>query len=297
MSLWSEIQDAYGITIITQKKVRDVFCLTTEENGILCMKSYPIPETEVAFIAQVFTHLSVNSFTYSPKLLLTRNQTPWIKIDEVHYMLTNWIEGMQPDFKKRQHYKKAVRLLARFHSAAQNFQAADVPDARVRYNDLGSKIIHYRNILSGYAETENLVLLCDEALERLSHPMVIQAIESEKKAAALVHGDYNYPNLVRDRSRAFHMIDYENTSMNLRMMDLSHILHRNFPWRGKETMRWVEYYNSKRTLSVEDRYLLHTLLLIPYPVVRAIMFKRNLRNFVPTVRTIKNYKHKLNRLL
>jgi hypothetical protein len=134
MSFWSEIQEAYGITIITKKKVRDVYCLTTEENGILCLKS-------------------------------------------------------------------------------------------------------------------------------------------------------------------FHIIDYENTSMNVRMLDFSHILHRNLPWRGEETMRWIEYYDSKRSLSAEDRYLLNTLLLIPYPVVRATLLKRHPRNFVPTVRTIKNYKHELNRLL
>jgi Ser/Thr protein kinase RdoA (MazF antagonist) len=297
MSLCPLIQEAYGITIIKRKKVRDVFCLTTEKNGILCLKSYQKPEPEVAFIAQVLKHLSESNFQFSPKLLLTRNQTPWITFNEEHYMLTNWIVGMEPDFKNEHNYKKAVRLLARFHSAAQNFQATDVPDARVRYNDLGSKIIHYRNILSGYAEMKNLVLLCDEALERLSHPMVIKAIELEKTAEALVHGDYNYPNIIRDSSRNFHIIDYENTSMNVRMLDFSHILHRNFPWMGKETMRWIEYYDSKRSLSAEDRYLLNTLLLIPYPVVRAALLKKHPRNFIPTVDTIKNYKHDLNRLL
>jgi Ser/Thr protein kinase RdoA (MazF antagonist) len=96
------------------------------------------------------------------------------------------------------------------------------------------------------------------------------------------------------------MIDFENTSMNVRMQDFSHILHRKFPWKGKETLRWIEYYNQQRLLSMEDLHLLHTLLLVPYPVIRALKLQKRVQHVkivLPTSKQIRNYADDLKRLL
>jgi Ser/Thr protein kinase RdoA (MazF antagonist) len=300
MLLWSDVEQEYGIHILKQIKVRDVYQLITQNHGILCMKSYNIPEKEIRFIAQVFTHLAGCDFWRSPKIILTHNQSPWITRNEVHYMLTNWVEGQNPDFNKRTHFKKALRILARFHSVSKGLTTLDVPEARIRYGRLGERISSYRNILGEYPKTGRLISICNEALEHLSRPTVVKAIEQEKAAIAFVHGDFNYPNLILDRSRSIHMIDFENTSMNVRMQDFSHILHRKFPWKGKETLLWIEYYNQQRQLSMEDLHLLHTLLLVPYPVIRALKLQKRVKHVeivLPTSKQLRNYADELKQLL
>jgi CotS family spore coat protein len=300
MILWSDIEQEYGITISKKVKVRDVYQLFTHNHGILCLKSYPIPEPEIRFIAQVFTHLAGSNFMYGPKILLTRSESPWITRNEVHYMLTNWVVGQNPDFHKKNHFKKAIRILARFHSIAQGIPAQHVPEARIKYSKLWERITSYGNSLSEHPKMERLISNCNEALEHLSHPTVVKAIEQEQAVSAFVHGDFNYPNLILDTSRSIHMIDFENTSLNVRMQDFSHILHRNFPWKGKETLSWIEYYNRKRPLSVEDLHLLHTLLLVPYPVIRALQLKKRVQHILtllPTTKQVRDYTNDLERLL
>jgi CotS family spore coat protein len=300
VSLRSEIELAYGINILRLIKVRDVYRIVTKNDGVLCLKSYEIPESEMHFIARVFTHLIGSGFKYSPKILLTLNQASWITRNGVHYMLTNWVMGEQPDFSKRNHYKKAVRLLAKFHSVAQGIPGPDIPEGRIRYNKIPELIASYRKTLSENANMGHHIGLCDEALEHLTHPTVLQAIEKEQSVFAIVHGDYNFPNLVRDKSRSTHMIDFENTSLNVRMQDFSHILHRNFPWQSKETLQWIDYYNRKRPLSKEDLHLLHALLLVPYPVIRALRLKKKIHTnsiILPTLKQIRRYRKGLKQLL
>jgi CotS family spore coat protein len=298
--IWTDIEQEYGIKILKLVKVRDVYMLITQNHGILCLKSYHIPETEIRFIAQVFTHLVGSDFRYGPKILSTLSQSPWITRNEVHYMLNNWVVGRNPDFNKITHFKKALRILARYHSVAQGLPCQHIPEARIRYNKLGERITSYRNILGQNPKTERFISNCNEALEQLSRTTVVKAIEQEQAAFAFVHGDFNYPNLILDRSRFIHMIDFDNTSLNVRMQDFSHILHRNFPWQGKETLRWIEYYNRKRPLNTEDLNLLHTLLLVPYPVIRSLQLQKrgqHVKIVLPTSKEVRNYMNELKRML
>jgi Ser/Thr protein kinase RdoA (MazF antagonist) len=296
MFLGSEIEQEYGIHILKQVKVRDVFQLFTQNHGILCLKGYDQPEPDIRFIAQVFKHLAESDFRYGPKLLLTLSQSPWITRNEVHYMLTNWVIGENPNFNRRTLFKKALRILARFHSVSQGLTAIDVPETRIRYSRLGERIKAYRNILGEYPKMGRLISMCNEALEHLNQPTVVKAIEQEQARLAFVHGDFNYPNLVLNKSSSIHMIDFDNTSLNVRMLDLSHILHRNFPWQGKKTLQWFEYYNQKRLLSPEDLHLLHALLLVPYPVIRSIQLQKRVQHvkiILPTSKQISNYTNEL----
>lgn len=270
MSFWSEMEARYGIQIVQRKKIRDVYRLKTSSHGYLCLKSYAIPEDEMRFIAQVFQYLSASGFEKSPKVLLTVDQAYWITRDHVHYMLTDWVIGNAPDMTSRSDFKKTVRTLARFHSRSIGFPEGNVPESRIRYGKMAERITEYQDTLLKFKEMERLVSLCDIVLSDLKQPGVVKAIEREQELRTFVHGDYNYPNLVKDNSGKLQMIDFENTSLHIRMQDVSHLLHRNFPWQADRMIHWIEYYDSKRTLTKEEKLLLRLLLLVPYPVVRLL---------------------------
>ncbi|WJH37399.1 phosphotransferase [Paenibacillus sp. CC-CFT747] len=112
--------------------------------------------------------------------------------------------------------------------------------------------------------------LLREGEELLADPAVERLMATERKAGAFVHGDYNYPNVVLDRSHRLHLIDMENASLNVRVMDLAHILHRNCPWNADGIMTAIAEYDRKRPLGPDERFVLYALLVLPYPLVRAI---------------------------
>ncbi|MFD0694207.1 phosphotransferase [Paenibacillus sp. GCM10027628] len=295
----SDVEQEYGIHILEQVKVRDVYRLITQDHGILCLKSYSISKREIRFITQIYNHLEKNGFIYGPKTLLTQNGRNWITRDGVHYMLTNWVEGGSPDFNHRDMFKKALRKLAQFHQAAQGMLAEGAPEARTRYNKLVERMTSYQSLLDENPDMDHFITMNHKAIEYLGHPKVIKAIEQEQAAGAFVHGDFNYPNLVLDGSDSLHLIDFENTSLHVRMLDFSHILHRNFPWQGKEILHWVEYYDRKRSLSAEDLHLLYALLLVPYPIIRElkrIKKGQHVKIMVPSDEQINHYKKELRAL-
>jgi CotS family spore coat protein len=296
----ADLEQEYGIHILKQVRVRDVFQIHTLEHGVLCLKSYAISEPEIGMIVQVMLHLAENGFLQGPSIHFTLNGCPWITRDEIHYMLTNWVIGENPDFGERKLFKKAIRLLARFHSIAQSFPVEHTAEERIKFHKLQKSITASRDLLAEQRGMGRFVSLCNKAMKHLDNPIMVKALSKEQDDRAFVHGDYNYPNLVLDTSGTLHMIDFDNTSLHVRMEDFSHILHRNYPWQGKEICRWIEYYDRKRPLSDEDLHILYTLLLVPYPLIRAL--KSHNRNalekmVLPTKNQVRKYRKELKNLL
>ncbi len=285
------------------KRVRDVHRLLTTKGRLLCSKSYPFPESEVHFIAKVMIHLAEAGFQYSPQIVSTSDQALWTKRKEKTYMITNWVRGRSPDFKERSEWKKAIRVLAAFHHHAECAALRDLAPGRDRFALLQNVIENYRTNLSKYQTKGDMsacVSLCDDAIRYLKQPESMEAVKREASVYAFVHGDYNYPNLIIDSHGNIHLIDFENTSLQARMTDLAHILHRNFAWKGDETLRWIEYYDRFRPLSHEDRHLLFALLHVPYPLVRAIRLNKcsqKINNAVPQIRKIDQYVNELKKIV
>jgi CotS family spore coat protein len=303
LSFEKQIEAAYDVNIKEMFSVRDVHQLITRERRAFCVKGHDIPESEIHFIARVFAHLSKSGYRYSPVITPTKSKALWVTRGHTHYMLTNWITGKSPDFKDRTAFKKAIETLAAFHHHAKGFAHKDVPARRNRYSLLPNTIRSYRTSLSRYGRIGSLsafTSLFDAALHYLNQPVSMTAIKQEKSAGAFVHGDYNYPNLVADADGFYHLIDFENTSLHVRMTDLAHILHRNMAWDGPEIVRWVEKYDRVRPLSREDRYLLYALLHVPYPLVRAIRRNKSshkITELIPTAKAIDQYVRYLRELL
>jgi Ser/Thr protein kinase RdoA (MazF antagonist) len=298
VSIWSEVAKLYQLKINKAVKIKDVYRIQAA-TGSYCLKGYEFPEEDVRFIARVFAFLEEQGFTRGQRVYRTVTHTKYMNYDGVFYTLTNWVEGTCPIFRRQSDFKSAVRTLAKFHSAAEGFPPAKAPQGRIRYSGLSDEVLEYKKLLSRYKNTEHLVPACDEALHCLSQPKVIEAIEAERNASALVHGDYNYPNLIKDRQQRIHLIDFENTSLNARMKDLSHILHRNFLWRGSDMLRWVDYYHSKRALNENDLHLLHALLTAPYHVVRSIKIGgiNHAKPVTPSSKSLQNFQKELRALL
>jgi Ser/Thr protein kinase RdoA (MazF antagonist) len=303
LPLADHIETAYPLAIRNMTKVRDVYRLLTMRGRVLCIKSYPIPEPEVRFIAQVLIHLAETGFRYSPRIIPTREQALWTMRKGKAFMVTNWVRGRAPNLGDRAVWEKAIQTLAEFHRHAERSSIHDVPPGRNRFAHLPNIIANYRTNLLEYQSAGNMsacVSLCDDAIRYLGGPESLEAVKHEESVRAFVHGDYNYPNLIFDRQRFIHLIDFENTSHQVRMTDLAHILHRNVAWNGEETLRWIEHYDRTRPLSSGDRHLLFALLHVPYPLIRLIRMHKSsqkIRNAVPEAKMIDQYVSSLRKII
>ncbi|KJD44186.1 phosphotransferase [Paenibacillus terrae] len=298
MSILSNVEQMYGIKIQRTRQKKDIHKIETA-GMTYCLKPYKFPEDEIRFITRVLSFLDERGFTRSQKVYPTMQQTAYMTHEGISYTLTNWVDGERPKFTKKIDFKKGISTLAKFHSSAVGFPVTEAPADRIRYEGLGDEIARYKKHLSPYKGTAHLVALCEEASKHLQQPKVREAINSEQKAAAFIHGDYNYPNLIKDRQLKIHLIDFENCSLHVRMKDLSHLLHRNCLWNGTKMLRAVDYYQRYRPLSAHDLHLLHTLLISPYHVVRNIRIGgiRSAKRVIPSFVQLNKYRRELRALL
>jgi CotS family spore coat protein len=302
MSLKSEVYTYYGIKTARIIPVRDVYQLTTVQGRSYCLKALSTNQSESNFIANAMVYLRKSGFKYGPRVKKTSEDSWCMELNNSWYVLTNWVQGKTPNFSYRTTYRKAIRRLAKFHRLAEGFPNA-IPEARMRIDHLPYTISNCRSCLEqnmNVGDMQPYIELCDQADNELEHADCEKALSSELKRNAFVHGDYNYPNLMLDTRRQIHMIDFDNCSISARMTDLSHILHRNFPWRGHRMLRWIDYYDSIRPLSAGDRHLLYALLLVPYPLVRALKLLKSMDQLEPFFTTssgISKYNRELEKLL
>jgi Ser/Thr protein kinase RdoA (MazF antagonist) len=298
MSILSNVEQMYGIKIQHTRQVKDIYKIETA-SMTYCLKPYSFAEDEIRFITRVLSYLDERGFTRSQKVYPTVQQAAYMTHEGISYTLTNWVDGRRPEFTKKIDFKKGISTLAKFHSSAVGFPVTEAPAARIRYEGLSDETAGYKKRLSPYKGTAHLVDLCEEVSNHLQQTKVREAIKSEQKVAAFIHGDYNYPNLIKDRRLNIHLIDFENCSLHVRMKDLSHLLHRNCLWNGSQMLRAVDYYQRYRPLSTHDLHLLHTLLISPYHVVRNIRIGgiRSSKRVIPSFVQLNKYRRELRALL
>ncbi|GMA62695.1 phosphotransferase [Alicyclobacillus fastidiosus] len=302
MTLFSTIEKSYGIQIHRWMAVRDVYQVHTKRHGLLCVKPYRVPFEELKFIIAVQDHVADQGFAFVPKTFLTRNGDIAIGQRRTWYVVSRWIRGRHPAFQHRSQLAKGVRTLAAFHQCAQGFPGQLVPEHRLRVTEIENEFRRQSHTLRHNDDGPHgrlFVDLCEDAMQQLRKSQVKRAIRAEKKVRAFVHGDYNYPNIVVDHQGRYQLIDFENTSLHVRMEDLAHIIHRNAPWQAEKTFRMIDAYDRVRPLDKEDLSLLIALLHQPYPIIRAIRSRKStvsLQSVVPSKARVEAYVRQLKSL-
>ncbi|MFB5191245.1 phosphotransferase [Alicyclobacillus fastidiosus] len=293
MTLFSRIERSYGMQIDRWMAVKDVYRVQTKRHGLLCVKPYRVPYEELEFIVRVQDHVAEQGFAWVPKTLPARDGEIAIGHRRTWYVVSHWVRGRHPSFQQTSQLARGVRTLAAFHRCAQGFSAESAPEKRV--TDIGAEFRRQHRTLKHKYEGPHARLfvdLCEDALQQLGRSRVKRAIQAERQAGALVHGDYNYPNIVVDHQNRYQLIDFENTSLYVRMEDLAHIIHRNAPWQAEKTMGMIDAYDRVRPLSKEDLGLLIALLHQPYPIIRAIRSRKStgsLQSVVPSKVRVESY--------
>lgn len=297
MKLVSRVEHTYRIEIVDWKPVKDVYRLRTRDHGILCLKPYDLPVEEVEFIAAVQEHVRRDGFRFAPRTLYTRNKNVGFEAKGIWYMLTPWVTGASPFFRNISRLHQGVRSLAQFHKSAHNLSVRATPMKRIKVRGIKQQFEHQiRKIEQNYRGccAEILKDLCTASLSQLETSKVKGAIDHEAEVKAFVHGDYNYPNIIQDKRGQYHLIDFENTSLRVRMEDLAHLIHRNAPWQGEKALRMIDTYDRIRPMSENDLQLLIALLYQPYPLIRAIQNRRQ-KQVLPCA-LLRRYYHRLQRI-
>ena len=199
------------------------------------------------------------------------------------YMLKKWYQGRECDVRQEQDVVRAAAKLAVLHKDMEKLAVKIRPGADVqgknpveevrRYNRELKKIrsfIRSRPVKNDFEilfleNFEKMYRTADDILARMETSGCRKLFEESVSKGSVVHGDYNYHNLIMLRDDIA-VTDFEHMHTDIQIKDFCYFLRKAMEknqWKQKTGQKILEAYEEVRPLS--DREKEFAALSLAYP--------------------------------
>lgn len=279
----TEISTQYQIVIYEMIPMKGVYLLKTDK-GNKCLKKINYGQNKLLYIYKAKDTIQSNGFSRIDKYFLTADGSPYAMVNEDLYIMTDWIDGKECDFKKEDELRKAAENLAEFHSCARGFEY----DANIKMrNDIGKLVTTYERRVSTLnkmrdiarktkkksefdllylANVEYFMQLAKAAVREVdirSYGKVCQGAMEDK---VLCHHDYTYHNILIDASNAAYIVDFDYCKEEVQIYDLSTLIVKalkRVDWNPAYGETILRSYDSVRKISMDEMHIMKTMLRFP----------------------------------
>jgi CotS family spore coat protein len=279
----TEISTQFGFKIYEMIPMKGVYLIKTDK-GNKCLKKISYGTQKLMYIYKAKEHIISNGFDKIDKNYLTPEGAPYAFVNDDIYVVTNWIDGRECDFKKEEDLKRAAETLARFHLCARGFTPDE--DTKVR-SDIGKltntldKRLATLNKMRDTArknkrKTEFDMLYLsnvDFYLKLSKEAMKSLDLESYKKVCSdalsekvLCHHDFTYHNILFEDNGNSYVIDFDYCKWEMQIYDVATLLIKSLKrlnWNMNSGKLVLEAYSSINPISKHELNILKTLLVFP----------------------------------
>lgn len=279
----TEISTQFGFKIYEMIPMKGVYLIKTDK-GNKCLKKISYGTQKLMYIYKAKEHIISNGFDKIDKNYLTPEGAPYAFVNDDIYVVTNWIDGRECDFKKEEDLKRAAETLARFHLCARGFTPDE--DTKVR-SDIGKltntldKRLATLNKMRDTArknkrKTEFDMLYLsnvDFYLKLSKEAMKSLDLESYKKVCSdalsekvLCHHDFTYHNILFEDNGNSYVIDFDYCKWEMQIYDVATLLIKSLKrlnWDMNSGKLVLEAYSNINPVSKQELNILKTLLVFP----------------------------------
>lgn len=261
---------------ITVRRNRKVYKVQTKDRNY-ALKEYN-RSIDINYHVSLLDRLDKNGFHQSPKVITTLDGSSSVESDGTTYVLSEWIDGIEPSFSNIIHLKAASALLASFHRAARFPNQEVIKAAPNSFLDTPT----FREIKVGQNKMSTISEKLNEwvkqfgsdplriALERMEYAefnfpidSYIELFTSEKKENSFNHGDYNSTNLILTPKNKLYVIDFDGSSFSVRINDLLFLCHLHMGDNAKMLLDILKSYHQVRPLSLKEFDIVKSILFVP----------------------------------
>ncbi len=279
----TEISTQFGFKIYEMIPMKGVYLIKTDK-GNKCLKKISYGTQKLMYIYKAKEHIISNGFDKIDKNYLTPEGAPYAFVNDDIYVVTNWIDGRECDFKKEEDLIRAAETLARFHLCARGFTPDE--DTKVR-SDIGKltntldKRLATLNKMRDTArknkrKTEFDMLYLsnvDFYLKLSKEAMKSLDLESYKKVCSdalsdkvLCHHDFTYHNILFEDNGNSYIIDFDYCKWEMQIYDVATLLIKSLKrlnWNMNSGKLVLEAYGNVKPISKDELNILKTLLIFP----------------------------------
>lgn len=250
------IVSEYDLDIQSIEPVGKRWRLETDR-GAKCLTRYTGDEAEILFMHNILEYLAKRGFKRIPRLIRTRYGQPYVVGPGEYYYLSDWFEGREVDFSRREQLALAAETLARLHQAGQGFESLE-PYSRRQSSDWLSlwkhctqELVEFKEVVeqktvrtrfdNAYLEgADHFIAQATKAIERLQDSAYQQLLTETGQAAGICHPRYEPHHLLLNHRREVFVLGFEHCTTGLPVFDLGRFIQRVMARGGWEVSQGEE---------------------------------------------------------
>lgn len=238
------ILEQYDIDVKNTRKARDAI-LCESRQGLFLIKELRFSEKRLRVLERIGEHLRQQGCDHIDWILKTKeNELFCISEEGTKYFLKRWFSGKECDIHKEKDVLDATSNLTKIHLAlrglvgegSEGLGVTMVEDLRQEYFRHNREMKKVRTFMRDKVDKSDFELTflrhfdamyatANSALERLEKSNYEELLTECKRDCALVHGDYNYHNVLMTYS-GIATTNFEHTQSNIQVTDLYYFLRK-----------------------------------------------------------------------
>ncbi len=279
-SIALNVLEMYGIVpeslnLIQGGTIKTVWKLNSKGRD-LCLKRLKQTFDKALFSVDAQIYIK-NSGGKVPGVILNKEHQPITQYHDQHFVLYEWIHGIDLNFDSPAGLRKAVQGLAAFHISTKGYIPAEYSRISSKlgkwpeqYNSMKNKLVSWKEIadrnlsLSHYMTYSNnaasMVSIADEAIERIGKSDYSLLAAEGSDSVVLCHQDFGKGNALSTETGVF-VLDLDGVTFDLPARDLRKIIGKNAENAGQwsndtieEILGWYTEINPLTDKEIETLY-------------------------------------------
>lgn len=278
-----ELLAQYDISVKKLQYIRSNYYLDTNR-GKFMLRKVDLPREQILFDYEVDTHLKDNGFEEINAIYTTKKKGPFALANGQYYVMQEYVNCDETDFKDLQDLKETILVLARFHKACRGVESKikDVDAVKIKNiyehycKRMGENAKLKKNMVSLKQKSNFEIMFLDSveeyrqleemALETISYDLVEELIEEVKEKKFIAHKDYTYHTVNKTDINTYIISQIDTCGYDIQVLDLAHILSKIMQkndWNSNILYELIKAYDSVRTLSDNEFRLLKFMMIYP----------------------------------
>lgn len=278
-----EVAKRFNLQLGSISPTRGVYIIKTDQ-GMKCLKRLNYGIQKLLFIYGAKQHLINNGFQNVDRYLLTPEGNPYVEYGDDLYIITEWIEGRECDFRNHNEAVLSSMTLAKLYEASKGYEiieGAKLKSDLGRWHHLMTKrrdgLRKMKSIAENkmdktefdriYIENADLFIeFANDAIDTLRRSEYDDVVRDTLYEKSFCHHDFTYHNIVFTESNDIFIIDFDYCKYEIRTYDITSflikVLKRN-SWDFNLAKQLIEAYDSVSPIKENEYMIMMAFLKFP----------------------------------
>ena len=273
-----EVLEQYDIDVNSTRKIRGAILCDTNR-GVFVLKEMHFSEKRIPALYELYQHIQQQGYK-NVDIIVKNKEDSLLSVSEegTKYLLKKWFYGKECDNKRELDILEGVQNLALLHRIMKQpledrGLREDLQEEFLRHNREMKKVRTFIRNKVGKGDFELVFLKhfdamyewAEMACASLKSSEYERLLEQSEKEGAVVHGDYNYHNVLIT-SGGVATTNFEHFHQGIQLSDFYYFLRKTMEknqWDVKLGHKMLECYN--RILPLSEAELGYLAVCIAYP--------------------------------